>query len=255
MKKKTSTKEIFRTFDQHPNQTMNVTPQNSGRKQLPPKGLVIFPRRKAGALSHNSNVSHPVVITKELLQNLADFPLCQASEILGISVTALKRACRKVGVSRWPRKNALAYCAINRLSSNTFQPEVLQNQQFGQKWACVDNQVKNTEIIVHNETTDAETEIWLETGISCFPGPQTSDFSPVHNSVHPGQTWIDCAVSRSCTSNLHPESESGLFKQMRRGSSICWADSPPQCASAWSMAQFGDGLSMEVAVLDLPELF
>jgi len=44
----------------------------------------------------------PVSVTLELLQDLGRHPLHMAAEKLGISATALKGACRKLGISRWP---------------------------------------------------------------------------------------------------------------------------------------------------------
>jgi hypothetical protein len=72
----------------------------------------IFPRRKrrkASALdSDSSNTRHdprlavPVVVTMELVAHLAALSLVQAAATIGISATALKRACRRLGIARWP---------------------------------------------------------------------------------------------------------------------------------------------------------
>ena len=42
------------------------------------------------------------VLTMEVVQNLGRLPLPAAADTLGISATALKGACRKLGISRWP---------------------------------------------------------------------------------------------------------------------------------------------------------
>ena len=60
----------------------------------------VIPRRKAGQVS--SNTSSPVSITLETLGLYANVPLSKAATLLGISSTAMKKACRKLGVTRWP---------------------------------------------------------------------------------------------------------------------------------------------------------
>ena len=42
------------------------------------------------------------VLTMEVVQNLGRLPLPAAADTLGISATALKGACRKLGIQRWP---------------------------------------------------------------------------------------------------------------------------------------------------------
>ena len=60
----------------------------------------VIPRRKAGQVS--SNTASPVSITLETLGLYANVPLSKAATLLGISSTAMKKACRKLGVTRWP---------------------------------------------------------------------------------------------------------------------------------------------------------
>mmetsp|Transcript_10616 Transcript_10616/g.21005 ORF Transcript_10616/g.21005 Transcript_10616/m.21005 type:complete len:523 (+) Transcript_10616:217-1785(+) len=63
---------------------------------------IIFPRRKAGQDSRGP--TQPVIVTMELLKELSHMPLATAAEKLGVSPTAIKKACRKLGVHRWPIK-------------------------------------------------------------------------------------------------------------------------------------------------------
>ena len=44
----------------------------------------------------------PVAITLDTLQHFSHRPLPAAAEALGVSHTALKAACRKLGIKRWP---------------------------------------------------------------------------------------------------------------------------------------------------------
>uniref|UniRef100_A0A7S0EQB3 RWP-RK domain-containing protein n=1 Tax=Hanusia phi TaxID=3032 RepID=A0A7S0EQB3_9CRYP len=62
-------------------------------------GPIIFPRRKAGELQRGAN---PVLITPELLEHYFDLPLHKAAKHLGVCATAIKKACRKLGIMRWP---------------------------------------------------------------------------------------------------------------------------------------------------------
>jgi len=65
----------------------------------------IFPRRKVG--ESKKDTRGPVLITLDVLESMADVPLSDAARKLGVSSTAIKKACRKIGVQRWPyRKRA-----------------------------------------------------------------------------------------------------------------------------------------------------
>eukprot|EP00283_Hemiselmis_rufescens_P005810 CAMPEP_0173424634 /NCGR_PEP_ID=MMETSP1357-20121228/4512_1 /TAXON_ID=77926 /ORGANISM="Hemiselmis rufescens, Strain PCC563" /LENGTH=110 /DNA_ID=CAMNT_0014387897 /DNA_START=243 /DNA_END=571 /DNA_ORIENTATION=+ len=63
---------------------------------------IIFPRRKAGQAARGP--TQPVIVTMDLLKELAHMPLATAADKLGVSPTAIKKACRKIGVHRWPIK-------------------------------------------------------------------------------------------------------------------------------------------------------
>ena len=64
------------------------------------KELVIFPRRKAGQAKRSNQA--PIKLTKEMLAGMMCLQLKSAAEQLGISRTALKNACRNLGLPRWP---------------------------------------------------------------------------------------------------------------------------------------------------------
>jgi len=64
----------------------------------------IFPRRKAG--QHSRVNSTPVVLNEEVLRQLFTFPLHEAAVRLGISATAMKSACRKLGIKKWPYRSS-----------------------------------------------------------------------------------------------------------------------------------------------------
>ena len=76
-----------------------VTHSPADQRGLP--GLAIFPRRKIGGPPARRQ---PVLVTPELIAALADLPLREAAAAAGVSVTAFKKACRRLGVRRWAYK-------------------------------------------------------------------------------------------------------------------------------------------------------
>ena len=63
----------------------------------------IFPRRKAGDLPSKTFRSRaPLQINRDTIVAWFEWPMPQAAQHLGISITALKQVCRKLGVLRWP---------------------------------------------------------------------------------------------------------------------------------------------------------
>jgi hypothetical protein len=66
----------------------------------------VMPRRKAG--QECAQAAAPVVISKETLEQYKDIPLSKVAAKLGISTTAMKKACRKLGVTRWPYNSTCA---------------------------------------------------------------------------------------------------------------------------------------------------
>lgn len=92
------------------------------------KELVIFPRRKAGQSKRQADNEAPVKLTPESLEAIANIPLVAAAKKLGISKTALKNACRNLGLKRWPfrrrredarRKAAIASASLSSSSDST----------------------------------------------------------------------------------------------------------------------------------------
>ena len=63
----------------------------------------IYPRRKAGAPGGAPERGRrPMQLTHEAVAALFSTPQGEAAQALGISLTALKVVCRKLGISRWP---------------------------------------------------------------------------------------------------------------------------------------------------------
>ena len=63
----------------------------------------LFPRRKAGADSVPvAKGRQPVELTRRAISAMFVMPQPHAARHLGISLTALKQVCRKLGIVRWP---------------------------------------------------------------------------------------------------------------------------------------------------------
>lgn len=68
------------------------------------KVVHVFPRRRKG--------QGPVSVTLELLETCAGIPLYKAAEKIGICETALKSACRKLGVLKWESMKNVRSCMV-----------------------------------------------------------------------------------------------------------------------------------------------
>eukprot|EP00286_Rhodomonas_abbreviata_P008302 CAMPEP_0181320220 /NCGR_PEP_ID=MMETSP1101-20121128/18001_1 /TAXON_ID=46948 /ORGANISM="Rhodomonas abbreviata, Strain Caron Lab Isolate" /LENGTH=484 /DNA_ID=CAMNT_0023427897 /DNA_START=115 /DNA_END=1569 /DNA_ORIENTATION=+ len=91
------------------------------------KRLIIFPRRKAGQRERDINNVAPVHLTLESIEEIADVPLLVAAKQLGISKTALKNACRHLGLDRWPfrRRMQTARLQSKQLAARGFKSDKL----------------------------------------------------------------------------------------------------------------------------------
>jgi hypothetical protein len=92
MKSSSSTLPDYSSLNINPDQGSNTT------------SLTVYPRRKSRTKNSECDRSVPVVVTAELLLRLQGLPLPKAAEILGISPTAFKTACRKLSIARWQFK-------------------------------------------------------------------------------------------------------------------------------------------------------
>ena len=62
----------------------------------------LFPRRKAGDETVPEKGRRPVEVDLRMIQGLFGVPQPDAAAALGVSLTALKQVCRKLGIPRWP---------------------------------------------------------------------------------------------------------------------------------------------------------
>eukprot|EP00286_Rhodomonas_abbreviata_P022377 CAMPEP_0181298726 /NCGR_PEP_ID=MMETSP1101-20121128/5940_1 /TAXON_ID=46948 /ORGANISM="Rhodomonas abbreviata, Strain Caron Lab Isolate" /LENGTH=271 /DNA_ID=CAMNT_0023403775 /DNA_START=42 /DNA_END=857 /DNA_ORIENTATION=+ len=76
---------------------------------------VVCPRRRKDRMNDFQRApSNPIELTLEMLKPFFTKPLTQVSVELGLSVTAIKKACRKFGVSKWPCRTLTSRTSRNR---------------------------------------------------------------------------------------------------------------------------------------------
>jgi hypothetical protein len=76
------------------------SPEDSTWSEL--RVSTVFPRHKTCDDQRDFSVPVPVYVTLEALEQLSSLSLPKAASKLGISATAMKKACRKLGITRWP---------------------------------------------------------------------------------------------------------------------------------------------------------
>ena len=77
----------------------------------PARCATILPRRRAGGANSGDSDGAapwpgPVSITLDLLEGMADLTIAAAARRIRVSATSLKKACRRLGVDRWPFRRA-----------------------------------------------------------------------------------------------------------------------------------------------------
>ncbi|EKX43269.1 hypothetical protein GUITHDRAFT_140588 [Guillardia theta CCMP2712] len=84
-----------------------MSDQFAAKRNLVRDQVVIYPRRKSGQANRDLGI---VVLNRDMIDSLCWLPLPSAAEILKISPTALKTACRSLGIIRWPYSRAETRC-------------------------------------------------------------------------------------------------------------------------------------------------
>eukprot|EP00960_Hanusia_phi_P056631 763329-Hanusia_phi.AAC.11 len=85
---------------------MQVTPPAWTSNTSNKAKIRIFPRTKKGDLKklHKTRGRAPLTFDLDYITSLFDVPQEKAAKTLGISLAAIKRACRQLGIERWPYK-------------------------------------------------------------------------------------------------------------------------------------------------------
>uniref|UniRef100_A0A7S0F1T5 RWP-RK domain-containing protein n=1 Tax=Hanusia phi TaxID=3032 RepID=A0A7S0F1T5_9CRYP len=71
-------------------------------RMMTPRETRIVPRRKAGEFGASTSAKDAITLTERDIVSLFSLRQGDAARHLGISLTALKAACRRLGVPKWP---------------------------------------------------------------------------------------------------------------------------------------------------------
>ncbi|EKX53657.1 hypothetical protein GUITHDRAFT_100635 [Guillardia theta CCMP2712] len=150
----------------------------------------LFPRRKVGQQVIPHKGRRPLVIDFSVLQSLFDIPQLQASKRLGISLTAMKQLCRKLGVSRWPYQKPGKKGKTIRRKSQQLSPAALGETNSlpvaEQPVQSLVSKIENGSAAQQNESLTPEVEIkkdeetlptMQEDNIACMLGVNSVDDS------------------------------------------------------------------------------
>mmetsp|Transcript_2586 Transcript_2586/g.6188 ORF Transcript_2586/g.6188 Transcript_2586/m.6188 type:complete len:191 (-) Transcript_2586:1146-1718(-) len=91
---------------------------------LAPRVARVFPRRRRNEREIDTNRREEIVLTAADITNMFYMRQAEAAESLGISLTALKNACKQVGIEHWPyaRSTASRIQKSNLMMSNQHSP-------------------------------------------------------------------------------------------------------------------------------------
>ena len=85
---------------------------SAAQDEDPDDGIRVFPRRKLHEAEHGKVYSEPVrgrppmTLSLKTVELLFDLPQKDVAARFGISLTAFKQVCRKLGITRWPYRRA-----------------------------------------------------------------------------------------------------------------------------------------------------
>eukprot|EP00960_Hanusia_phi_P050572 760297-Hanusia_phi.AAC.1 len=89
-------------FGQHRDLPQEPSASSASPAQSPTNQTVrLFPRKKKGSASSNAR---ELVVDKDTIKLYVHLPQADAAHKLGISLSALKSVCRRIGLARWPYK-------------------------------------------------------------------------------------------------------------------------------------------------------
>ena len=109
----------------------------------------VFPRRRKG--------KGPVSLTLEILRCYAGIPLYKAASRMGICETALKSACRKLGVKRWVYMKAIGDASCDAECDNGDVPcDAECDAECGNADALCDAECGNADALCDAECGNAD---------------------------------------------------------------------------------------------------
>jgi hypothetical protein len=138
----------------------------------------LFPRRKHGG-SPPAKHRTPVTLDYETLESLFDMPQPDAARELGIALTTLKHACRRLGVARWPYSRKRAPPGARAHASASSQRSASSDCSTNESSTITALGSQCTDDVVHCKVVDASDDDSTEVSVAKL----SADSSPeVHST-------------------------------------------------------------------------
>ena len=139
--------------------------QSDGERESRGSVNTIFPRRKQG--QHARMNSQPVVLNEATLSQLFTLPLHKAAVKLGISATAMKSACRKLGIKKWPYRALSGTSTKQQRKARTCSPSGASSRRSGPKSSSASSEAhaRDSSDISKDAQLLAETMRLLQQGV------------------------------------------------------------------------------------------
>eukprot|EP00960_Hanusia_phi_P049348 759509-Hanusia_phi.AAC.2 len=197
-------------------------PAPEGMKRLPSDEFsVIFPRRKTVNTNSKHDDCSPVFVTKEFITPYFRMPMLAACEELGVCPTAMKKACRKLGIMKWPYRQTMA-AAKQSAKKPKATTKVTSSKP---KAVSVINQVEETEETVHPSLNFPSLQFCMDSmcGYSSNEVPSSPNeegdnhyvsnaVSPVAQAASSNECWQIAPIPDAFLEQEYPL-EGTLFKQ------------------------------------------
>lgn len=140
--------------------------QSDGERESRGSVNTIFPRRKQG--QHARMNSQPVVLNEATLSQLFTLPLHKAAVKLGISATAMKSACRKLGIKKWPYRALSGTSTKQQRKTRTCSPSGASSRRSGKSAlasSCSESHSDHSSDLSKDAQLLAETMRLLQKGV------------------------------------------------------------------------------------------
>mmetsp|Transcript_19250 Transcript_19250/g.63676 ORF Transcript_19250/g.63676 Transcript_19250/m.63676 type:complete len:184 (-) Transcript_19250:137-688(-) len=140
-----------------------------------PSTVQLFPRRKLGDSDIPQRGRAPLTIDLPVIQSLFSIPQVEACKVLGVSLTAMKQLCRKLGVSRWPYTRP---CTTGR-------------RRHRARKSKPDTQPEQAKPVCEEAVADCQGKQELESASSTSPGSLSEDDSAVEDAEASGGSVVE----------------------------------------------------------------
>mmetsp|Transcript_68620 Transcript_68620/g.100471 ORF Transcript_68620/g.100471 Transcript_68620/m.100471 type:complete len:453 (+) Transcript_68620:78-1436(+) len=156
---------------------------SAAQDEDPDDGIRVFPRRKLHEAEHGKVYSEPVrgrppmTLSLKTVELLFDLPQKDVAARFGISLTAFKQVCRKLGITRWPyRRASKALAPEASPDPDEFDPEGQNNASPSETGGLLSHQSRTASSLTQDHADDSK---------SVVPPPPSSPLSSPHSGILP----------------------------------------------------------------------